>query len=59
MIKKTWLKWVIIVVTGALTYGLTYASSQFIQWNQVFSLVNTALVLTCSLLTGFPPRTGE
>lgn len=56
MIKKTWLKVLIICLTGALTYGLTWASSQYIQWSQVMSLVNTALVLTCGILTGFPKQ---
>lgn len=53
---KAWAKWVIILGTGAASYGLTYAASQFVQWNQVFSMVNTAVVLACGILTGFPKQ---
>ena len=59
MIKQTWLKWVIILVTGAASYGLTYAAGQFTDWTQVCSLLNTALVLTCGILTGFPKQTNS
>jgi Ni,Fe-hydrogenase I cytochrome b subunit len=54
MIKQTWLKWVVILVTGAAVYGLTYGASQYAVWSQVFSMLNTVCVLTCGILTGFP-----
>lgn len=56
MVKQTWLKWVIILFTGAASYGLTYGASQAPQWTQVCSLFNAALVLTCGILTGFPKQ---
>lgn len=55
---KTWMRWSLIIFTGGASYGLTYASSQFVQFTQVFALLNTALVLTCSILTGFPAKDG-
>ena len=56
MIKNNYVKWAIILFTGAASYGLTYASSQVVQFTQVFALMNTAIVLTCSILTGFPAK---
>lgn len=56
MIKKVWLKWVIILTTGAATYGMTYAAGQWPEWGQVFSMINPAIVLACGLLTGFPKK---
>jgi len=56
MIKKTWIKVVIVCFTGGATYGLTFASGMYTDWSQVISLVNTALVLTCGILTGFPKQ---
>lgn len=56
MIKQTWLRILIVVITGGATYGLTYTSGMYSQWSQVISLVNTALVLTCGILTGFPAK---
>ena len=54
MIKQTWLRWTIICFTGAAVYALTYASGQFPQWSQVFSMLSPAVVLACGILTGFP-----
>lgn len=56
MIKNNYVKWGIILFTGAASYGLTYGSSQVPTFTQVFALLNTALVLTCSILTGFPKQ---
>lgn len=50
------LKWVIICGTGAAAYGLTYAASQFPDWAVIIGSVNTAIVLTCGKLTGFPAK---
>jgi hypothetical protein len=48
--------WGIILVTGASAYGLTYASSQFPDWAVILGSVNTAVVLICGKLTGFPKQ---
>ena len=53
---KTWMKWAVILATGAGAYGLTYASSQYPDWAVIFGSLNTAIVLICGKLTGFPKQ---
>ena len=51
------LTWGIILGTGAAAYGLTYASSQYPDWAVILGSVNTAVVLICGKITGFPSQT--
>lgn len=56
MIKSPILKWVIILVTGAVSYGASYGSSQYPDWAMVFGGVAGVVVVVCGKLTGFPPK---
>lgn len=54
---KTWMKIVIAVVGSGLIGGLTYSSSLYPVFGQVFSYLTLAISGIMSIAIGWPPKT--
>ena len=53
---KLWKKVVIVCVSGAVVWGLSFLSSVKPEMAMMFASVNTAVVAVCSYFTGYPPQ---
>ena len=51
---KLWLKVVIVCLSGAIVWGLSFLSSVKPEMAMMFASINTAVVATSSYFTGFP-----
>lgn len=54
---KFWVKVVIAIVGAGAIGGLTFASSIYTQWGQVFTYLTLAISGTMSIIIGWPPKT--
>lgn len=54
---KTWVKFVIVCVSGAVVWGLSYASSLHPEMAMMLASINVAVVAVCSYFTGYPAKT--
>ena len=54
---KLWQKMVIVCISGAIVWGLSFLSSVKPELAMVLSTVNTAIVAICSFFTGYPAKT--
>jgi hypothetical protein len=50
---KTWQKMIIVCVSGAIVWGLSYTISIRPEMAMVLSTVNTSVVAICTFFTGF------
>jgi len=53
---KTWQKVCIAVVGSGSIGGLTFASSLYPMWGQVFTYLTLAISGTMSIIIGWPPK---
>lgn len=51
---KTWIKILVVCLSGAAVWGLSYFSSIKPEMAMMLSSVNTAIVAICSFFTGYP-----
>lgn len=53
---KTWQKLIIVCVSGAAVWGLSFLSGQKPEMAMMLASVNAAIVAVCSFFTGYPAR---
>lgn len=53
---KTWMKFLIVVVSGGAVWGLSYLASLKPDMAMMLASVNTAIVAVCSYFTGYPTK---
>jgi len=51
---KVWQKFVVVCVSGATVWGLSYLISIKPEMAQMLSSINVAVVAVCSFATGYP-----
>jgi hypothetical protein len=57
---NVWQKLIIVMVSGAVVWGLSFLSSVKPDMAMMLASVNAAVVAVCSYFTGFPaPKDGE
>lgn len=57
---NVWQKLIIVAISGALVWGLSFLSSVKPDMAMMLASVNTAIVAICSYFTGYPaPKVGE
>lgn len=49
-----WAKILIVAVSGAVVWALSFLSGQYPNAAMMFASINTAIVAVCSFLTGYP-----
>jgi hypothetical protein len=54
---KIWQKIMIVMIGGALSWGLAYCSSIWPTWAIVLASLSTASTATVGIMTGFIPTT--
>lgn len=54
---KLWLKLLIVCISGAIVWGLSFLSSVKPEAAMMLASVNVAIVAICSFFTGYPAKT--
>lgn len=55
---KLWQKLIIVCVSGAAVWGLSYLASQKPEMGMMLASVNVAIMAVCSFFTGYPAKDG-
>lgn len=53
---KLWVKILIVCISGAAVWGLSFLTSIKPEMAMMLASVNTAIVAVCSFFTGYPPK---
>lgn len=53
---KMWQKILTVCISGALVWGLSFASSIWSAYAIVFASFATGITALCSIVTGYPPK---
>lgn len=53
---KLWTKLLIVCISGAIIWGLSFYSSVKPEMAMMFASINTAVVAVCSFFTGYPAK---
>ncbi len=54
---KLWLKLLIVCISGAIVWGLSFLSSVHPEMAMMLASINVAVVAVCSFFTGYPAKT--
>lgn len=53
---KLWVKILVVCISGATVWGLSYVSSIKPEMSMMLASINTAVVAVCSFVTGYPSK---
>lgn len=53
---KLWLKLVIVCVSGAVVWGLSFLAGLHPEMSMMLASVNAAVVAVCAFFTGYPSQ---
>lgn len=53
---KTWIKLLIVCMSGAAVWGLSFEAGLHPEMSMMLASVNAAIVAVCSFFTGYPGK---